>query len=194
MNYIAHLHLSRGIDSYIVGNFIADIISNEEYKLLDEYLRTGIEFHRFIDSYTDNHPLVREINRYFYPVHGKYSPVISDITMDLCLYNSWDVYNEQEFYIFESRVYSVLSAYLDRIPDETAKKVHFLLEQRFLTEYTTEEGLQRTFLRIGQRARFNGNFELAVQTYSDNKEVLSRLFNEFYPQLMEICSVNYPSK
>ncbi len=135
MNYIAHLQLSRGVDYYIVGNFIADLISNREYKLMNHQLKTGIEFHRFIDSYTDNHPIVREINRFFYPIHGKYSPVISDITMDLCLYSHWNTYNVVRFDAFEDLIYEIINQYLELFSAKTAQKVKFLLDQRFLSEY-----------------------------------------------------------
>lgn len=194
MNYIAHLQLSRGVENYIVGNFIADIISNKEYKLMNEELKTGIEFHRFIDNYTDNHPSVREINRFFYPIHGKYSPVISDITMDLCLYTHWNKYNSLQFDIFENQIYDTLSPYIEQLSPKTGQKVQFLLNQRFLSEYITLEGLNRTFIRIKERARFSGNFEKAVETYSTNLKEVDQLFNEFYPELIEICEENYPSK
>ena len=57
MNFLAHIFLSCGSEDLLIGNFIADFISNKEVNQYDPEVQKGIQLHREIDSYTDNHPV-----------------------------------------------------------------------------------------------------------------------------------------
>ena len=60
MNYLAHIYLSGTNDLLKIGNFMADSIKGNTYKLFDDEITKGILLHRHIDSFTDAHPIYRK--------------------------------------------------------------------------------------------------------------------------------------
>ena len=60
MNYLAHIYLSRDDELISIGNFMADHVKGNKYKLYAPDLQKGILLHRHIDSFTDAHELVRK--------------------------------------------------------------------------------------------------------------------------------------
>ena len=76
-----------------MGNFLSDLLHLRDLeKLPDEYSR-GINLHRLIDTFTDNHPNVRMVNAALHPYVGKYAPVASDVLFDYFLANNWEHYS-----------------------------------------------------------------------------------------------------
>ena len=72
MNLLAHIFLSGDADQLLIGNFIADFIKGNRFEHLEPEMIRGIYLHRFIDSYTDRHPLVKQSARRLQPKFGKY--------------------------------------------------------------------------------------------------------------------------
>ena len=60
MNFLAHIYLSGENQGITIGNFIADGIKGNKYLSYREDLQKGILLHRSIDSFTDQHPIVRQ--------------------------------------------------------------------------------------------------------------------------------------
>ncbi len=63
MNYLAHMYLSCYDEDLIVGNILVDMMQIKRLRELPDQYDRGFELHRKIDSYTDNHPLVKESYR-----------------------------------------------------------------------------------------------------------------------------------
>lgn len=57
MNYLAHFALSGTEEEIIVGNYIGDSLRGVNTKNFSERVQMGIKLHRFIDDYTDHHPV-----------------------------------------------------------------------------------------------------------------------------------------
>ena len=60
MNYLAHILLSGDNPEIIIGNFMADSIKGKQYKIYPEQVQIGVLLHRHIDTFTDNHHIVRQ--------------------------------------------------------------------------------------------------------------------------------------
>ena len=82
MNFLAHFHLSGENELIAIGNFLGDFIRGSELNSLPLTVQKGVYLHRFIDQYTDNHPVVRDLNKMLVPHFAKYAPVVSDIYFD----------------------------------------------------------------------------------------------------------------
>ena len=85
MNYLAHAFLSLEDADLLAGNYLADLMHPKDVVELSPGVMRGIELHRFIDSYTDQHPEVRSCTRILHPVVHKYAPVVIDIYYDFLL-------------------------------------------------------------------------------------------------------------
>ena len=59
MNFLAHVYLSGSNIPLAVGNLIADRVKGKNIELLAHEIQEGVLLHRAIDTYTDQHPLVR---------------------------------------------------------------------------------------------------------------------------------------
>ncbi|MEL7021319.1 MAG: DUF479 domain-containing protein, partial [Bacteroidota bacterium] len=82
MNFLAHLFLSCNDESLLIGNFIADAIRNRDLKQYSKAIQSGVLLHRKIDSYTDNHPIIRKGTKRLRPQHRKYAAVVIDVFYD----------------------------------------------------------------------------------------------------------------
>ena len=66
MNFLAHTYLSCSNEDLLVGNFLADFMKNKDIESLPSNILKGIDLHRKIDSFTDSHPAVKEVNKRFH--------------------------------------------------------------------------------------------------------------------------------
>ncbi|HAH23283.1 MAG TPA: DUF479 domain-containing protein, partial [Prolixibacteraceae bacterium] len=70
MNYLAHIYLSGDSEEITVGNFIGDFVKGNRHQEFPEQVAFGILLHRRIDSFTDQHALVRECIQLLRPGYG----------------------------------------------------------------------------------------------------------------------------
>ena len=59
MNFLAHVFLSGNNENLILGNLIADSVKGKMIDLFADEVKKGILLHRMIDTYTDNHAIVK---------------------------------------------------------------------------------------------------------------------------------------
>jgi acyl carrier protein phosphodiesterase len=186
MNHLAHFFLSGKDEDIIIGNFAADFITNKEKSLFTEGIQKGIELHRRIDSYTDTHPTVKESTKRLHPQHHKYAPVLVDIYYDFLLAKNWELYAEKSvsLRLFINDIYIILIKNQLRLPKKLIQKIDIMIEDDFLMQYTTYEGLEKTFLRIERYAKYDGNFKSATQSLKQNVDLFDIEFKQFFPDLV----------
>lgn len=185
MNYLAHLFLSCDSEEKMIGNFITDQITLKESKRYETLIAEGIQLHRDIDSFTDNHPQVKEVIKILRPTQGKYAPVVVDIYFDYLLHQSWEVYSHRPFDHFSNLVYATLPKYMDVMPIRIHDRVENMVNARWLDVYTTIEGLGSTFLRLKKRTKFENNLTEAPTFLIQNQTELAAHFNEFFPEVIQ---------
>lgn len=61
MNFLAHLHIADVSNTSLVGNLLGDFVRGDPTGKYQEDWVEGIRIHRFVDSYTDNHPDIKAI-------------------------------------------------------------------------------------------------------------------------------------
>ena len=93
MNFRAHIYLSGENEPLKIGNFIADSIRGNSYLDYPEDLKNGILLHRYIDTFTDAHPIYRKSKHRLHEKYGHYSGVIMDIVYDHFLAKNWNKYS-----------------------------------------------------------------------------------------------------
>ncbi len=184
MNYLAHIFLSHQNPEIMMGNFLGDLIKNKEYKQLPPSLQKGVELHRKIDVFTDNHEEVMKMIDVLEPWHHKYSPVVVDIFFDYLLFNNWGQYANQSTQELANWCYDVIHNYEEFIPERHKEKTRKMIEYNWLISYGDLKGLHHTFLRVKQRAKFDSQFELATGHLKENLDIFEGYFNRFFPDVM----------
>ena len=95
MNFTAHLHLSPAIAEVLVFNFSGDGFKGSAWRTTaTPAQRLGIDLHRFIDDFTDEHPLTKVAKARIRPYTGKYSAVALDLLGDYFLQRNWERFRQ----------------------------------------------------------------------------------------------------
>jgi acyl carrier protein phosphodiesterase len=185
MNYLAHLFLSAHDEALTVGNFLGDFISNKEVAKLPLPFRRGVFLHRRIDSFTDQHPFVRNSVRRLRPNHGRYAPVILDVIHDFVLSKNWHRYSTSPLPEFAQNIYGILERHLDLMPPVLHKRLPRMIADDWLTKYGTEEGLRFTMKRVKLRSSKPRFFDNAVESMNLDYPAYEADFNLFFPDALE---------
>lgn len=186
MNFLAHLYLSRCEEMLLVGNFIADFISNKQLDDIPNPIREGIMLHRKIDSYTDQHPEVLRGVRRLYADHGKYAMVIIDIFYDYLLANNWEKYSKRTLPDFARDTYEVLEQFISVMPPALQKRLPLMIADDWLTNYASLEGIAFTIDRMKRRASRPELFDNSVKSLQRDYELLNEEFNAFFPDVQQL--------
>ncbi len=187
MNFLAHLLLSGKNEKVIMGNYVGDFIKgrltdqktaswNKDYVL-------GLKLHRFIDSFTDSHPIVRETKNVIAQEHGKIAGIVLDIYFDYILAKYFDQFCDVPLDIYAQQQYSVFGRNAELVPPDATGMVQAMIRQDWLTTYATLEGIDLTFSRLSRRAPFLLSLTNAVEELKIREAFYRQQFLKFFPQL-----------
>lgn len=184
MNFLAHMFLTYDDKELTVGNYVADFVRNRDLVLFSDRIVQGIMLHRHIDHFTDNHPEVLKSTRKLRARHNKYAPVVIDVFYDYILSVNWDKFSSVDKRSFADTIYVHLNEYSDDFPIHLQSISSRMIADDFLLQYGKKEGMEKTFRRIGRRAKFNSNFETAFQDLEENFDEINEGFLNFFPDLI----------
>ena len=184
MNFLAHLFLSCERESLMVGNFLADFIRNRDVLLFPGPVIEGIYLHRKIDSYTDNHPVVRQGVRRFYPYHRKYASVVIDVLYDYFLAKNWHLYTDQPLPEFAAQVYEGLLRHIEIMPQSLQQQLQLMIKDDWLMNYTHYEGLEYTFQRLQKRVSKPEQIKGVIGSLQKHEEEIDKEFQLFFPEVI----------
>jgi acyl carrier protein phosphodiesterase len=194
LNHLAHTFLSCKDPELLAGNFMADFITKADLKTLDPSILKGIELHKKIDKFTDEHQMVRQAVRLLHPTQHKYAPVTLDILFDYYLTKNWEKYAGENIDTFTQRIYQMLEQKRDVYPLKLRELLPKMIDDDFLMSCKNEERLIKTFERIGRRAKFTHSFHTAHIDMQQHYDVLDNHFNIFFPDIMfhvnDFCDCN----
>ena len=196
MNFTAHLHLSPDIAEVRVFNFSGDGFKGSAWRIsASPAQRLGIDLHRFIDDFTDQHPLTKAAKARIRPFTGKYSAVALDLLGDYFLQQNWDQFKllqdsskHQSLKAFIASVESDISNHRILLKGRAASMAPHLLEHHWLNSYREIDGLLSAARGIAYRhpggAPLVHFFEGPVH---DCLAELEQWFSTLYPLLMGAC-------
>lgn len=67
MNFLAHLHIAHHCQSSLLGNLLGDFVKGDPTEQYPQSLVQGIRLHRWVDAYTDSHPVMKAAKSLFLP-------------------------------------------------------------------------------------------------------------------------------
>ena len=168
-----------------IGNMIADFIKKNQVEIYSPAVQRGIQLHRIIDSYTDQHPMVRKGTKRLRPTQGKYAPVVIDILYDHLLANNWEKYSKMTLSKFANQQYILLNDNLKILPKKLQKNLPKMIKGNWLEGYGHEAGIRYTLERMDERTKFPSSFVTAFDTLKEYYTLFEEEFNHFYPDLMK---------
>ena len=188
MNFLAHAYLSFGQEEILVGNFIADFVRGKELENYPKKVQLGIQLHRAIDTYTDSHPLVKQVQSLLIPRFGHYSRVISDVFFDYFLAKNWRNYSNTDLEQFSLDTYRTLSTYPYELPEAFCRMFHWMHTQNWLYAYRELAGIQAALNGLSRRARFDSKMNESTQVLWEKEEEIEAIFFAFFEDLETFAS------
>ena len=189
MNFLAHQALSNNHPEIQIGNFIADFLRGEKQRAYTPMIHRGIEIHREIDAFTDQHPSILGAKKALQPVFGKYSPVLIDLYLDHFLGKHWNRYHDSDLHQFTQSVFTNFHDHYHVLPQRAKSVLPYMVWENWLFHYQFDDGMQKAMKGLGRRAKFENHFESkGVLFLQQNREFLEHSFLEFYPDILQQCS------
>ncbi len=182
MNYLAHAYLSFGHQDILVGNMISDFIKGRKKFDYPALIQDGITLHRIIDTYTDEHPAVKEAKQYFRPHYRLYSGAFVDVVFDHFLATDESEFTEQSLHEFSSWVFSTIEQSKDWFPPGFAQMFPYMVTQNWLFGARTTEGTERSMRGVVRRAKYLAESSAAAYIFESNYQPLRHCYRQFWAE------------
>ncbi|HEY4651390.1 MAG TPA: ACP phosphodiesterase [Pontibacter sp.] len=183
MNYLAHLYLSGNDEELLLGNFIADAVKGRQAANYSSGIARGIYLHRFIDSFTDRHPVVAESKARLREKYRKYAPVVADLYYDHFLAIQFESIAKETLQAYTRRMYRLINSHLPALPPKVQHFFPYMMNQNWLLGYAQIEGISRALTGLSRRTSFESNMETAGEELRRNYSLYQQEFEAFFPEL-----------
>ena len=184
MNYLAHAHLSFGLPQILIGNMISDFVKGKKQYDFSPMIQKGIRLHRSIDSFTDAHPVTKQMKEVFKPAYGLYAGAFTDIVYDYFLANDSNEFTtDQELELFSNNAYFQIEKSLAELPPGFQQIFTFMKQYNWLYNYRHQHGIQKSFAGLVKRAKYIEDHDTAFRIFTENLQQLNFYYTEFFPLL-----------
>lgn len=189
MNFLAHIYLSGNNDMLKIGNFMADSIRGHHYLDYPDDIRKGILLHRYIDTFTDAHPIYRKSKHRLHEKYGHYSGVIMDIVYDHYLAKNWSKYSNEKLEDYADSFYKLLQDNCEILTDKIQKMMPSMIARNWLVSYATLDGLEMILFQMDYRTKHRVHMQEAIvevkQFYTEFEEEFTLYFEELQQHCKE---------
>lgn len=162
---------------------MADGIKGKKYLNYLEDIQRGILLHRWIDSYTDSHPIVKQSTKRLHHKYGHYSGVIVDILYDHFLAKNWHTYSNIPLNIYIQDFYNLLENKHDLLTPRIQKMMIPMMEQNWLLSYESLEGIKTVLYNMNIRIKNRVPMDEAIQDLKDHYDSFETEFTLFFEEL-----------
>ncbi|WP_017731371.1 acyl carrier protein phosphodiesterase [Nafulsella turpanensis] len=184
MNYLAHFYLSGTQHPlFTLGNFLGDFVKGKKYQSYPSEIQKGILFHRAVDTYTDEHPLVLKSKKRLFPRYHHYSAVLVDLFYDHLLAADFQQYSSQPLADFAAEVYALLEAQQRWLPEKALFMLPYMKRDNWLLNYGTIDGIGQACAGIARRTRFNSGLETGPEDLQAHYKDFQQDFQLFFSEI-----------
>jgi acyl carrier protein phosphodiesterase len=168
----------------MIGNFIADFVKGQ--KALNTFspeIILGVELHRAIDAFTDNHSIVKQSKARLSPKYRHYSGVVVDMFYDHFLAARWHEYHPDTLQTYSETIYKTLYEHLAILPTRAQHMLPYMASNNWLVNYGTETGLHKALSGMAKRTPYESKMEQAVPDLKIHYHMYEEEFIQFFPVL-----------
>lgn len=183
MNFLAHSFLTFN-DGQIVGQFLEDFIRNKDRYSFPKDIQDGITLHRSIDTFTDSHPAIHEAKKVFSPLVRLYAGAFIDVSMDHFLATDLSLNSLKGWKEHSLKVYRVLNENEQFLSENFKKMLVKMEHDDWLYNYREDWGIKFSIQNVLNKAKYLDKDIPVFQAFLDNKEVLQKCYNDFFPDLL----------
>ncbi len=183
MNYLAHAYLSFGLPDILVGNMISDFVKGKKKFDYPASVQKGIQLHRDIDTFTDDHPVTKKAKLFFKPAVGAYCGAFADVMYDHFLANDAAEFTQESLLTFTANTYNTLHQNKHLLPEKFAAMLPYMTEQNWLFNYSNKWGMEKSFGGVVHRATYLQSSDEAFKLFEIHYHELQYCYKEFFPSL-----------
>ncbi|MEE9407612.1 MAG: acyl carrier protein phosphodiesterase [Polaribacter sp.] len=169
----------------MIGNFIADHISGNNYNGFSKEIQQGIFLHREIDTFTDAHEVVRKSKRRLHERYKHYDGVIIDIFYDYFLAKNWSDYSAIPLDVYTNSIYNLFDEIKEELPIKSQNFIKYMIEYNILFNYKNKEGIEKVLKGVNQRTKGKSKMDLAIKDLNALETELEEDFTLFFKDLIE---------
>ena len=184
MNFLAHAFLSDGTADGLLGSLLGDFVKGP---LDDRYrpaVRHGLVLHRRVDTFTDAHPVVAGSRARIVGTRRRYAGILVDMFYDHFLARHWDDYAAEPLDCFTRRIYAVLLAHRQELPERLQRIAPSIASSDWLGSYREIAATGIAVDRLGQRLTRGNALLGSVDELVRNYALFEHDFRRFLPDLI----------
>ena len=179
MNFLGHLYFSDNDLDLMIANLFGDSVKGNKYLSFSSKIQHGVLLHRKIDSYIDNHHLVKELRIGLYKELPKVAGVAIDLYFDHLLANHWKRYHEKPFELFLNEFYKHHAAFESELDSTFQSFLARLRDHKWINHYPSEYGLEKVCEGVSKRISFTNKLTDAPRVFFNNKNEIEKVFHQF---------------
>jgi len=181
LNYLGHAVLSFGNAETLAGNMIGDYVKGSA--ILDTFpegIKKGIQLHRKIDAFADQHPSSLKAKNLFRPDYRLYAGAFVDSLYDHFLANDPHFFPaEKNLFDFAQKVYADLDEQREWLPEKFQNMLPYMVSNNWLYNYRTLRGMKNSFDGLVRRAKYLESSEKAYEILVGHYYELNQYYFDF---------------
>ncbi len=189
INYLAHLYFALPTPESMVGNLLPDFTGKIAETDYPAEVMQGVRLHRFIDAYTDSHPIVRQSKKRISLERRRFAPIMIDIFYDHFLALHWERYSTIPLRESTQAYYDHLLQADMPLPERLSESIQRMPQIDLLYNYRTLKGIEHALDRVAQRIRFKNNLHGSIEELEGNFSELEADFHRFFEALRQAVTV-----
>jgi acyl carrier protein phosphodiesterase len=189
MNYLAHLLLAGDDPHAQLGGLLGDFAKPDDARSLGTVIEREMRIHYAIDSFTDQHELVRAAKAMFRSETRRFAGIVLDVYYDHCLAANWVLYSPRALPDFIATFYRYLLSGDVQLPEKLTRIAPMLARQDWLGSYIEYAGFEHAVRRLSQRLPRGGERMIdGLQDVERHQSQFAAGFATFFPQLREFAA------
>jgi acyl carrier protein phosphodiesterase len=186
VNYLAHAYLSFGDPEVLTGNMISDFVKGKKKFDYDKRILAGIDLHRAIDEFTDDHPVNKKVANIFKPSYRLYSGAFVDVVYDHFLALELAAL-PQSFEEYTVSVYDTLEKFRHVFPPVFNNIFPYMKQHNWLFNYQYATGIERSLEGLVHRAAYLSESKTAFELFNKRYDEIKAAYQAFFPALRDFA-------
>ncbi len=182
MNFLAHLCLTSGDPSLMLGGLFGDFVRGRRaLRAFPDPVRQGIILHRYIDRRTDHSAVVKKLRTRFPREFRRYSGIIIDLAFDHELALNWWRYMPQSLERFDIETRDLIRDNAALVPEGLTKFMRYADRHGLFTAYRDEDVIMYALAGLGTRLSRSNPLHRVAEIWPDLRLEFRDSFREFFP-------------
>jgi len=183
VNYLAHFYLAENRPGLVIGGFLADFVKGPLKGAYPEDIELGMQLHRKIGSWSDNHPAIKNFKELLPLEFNRYAGIIADVLGDHFLSCYWSNHTNESLASFARNQLQTLETQKDIYPEQAQWILERMIDGQWLTSYQNINYCLGTLGHIGQRLKRENPLHKLELPIKENYQQLSELCTEIFSDI-----------